>query len=76
MTSIEIAKLCVTVFFFAFFSGFGASSFFEKSISSRRIEIFFDRLIKSPSKDLIARALKIRVAKLQRRIKELENSIK
>lgn len=74
MTSFELIKICLTVFFFAFFSGFGVSSFFEKAISSRRIERFFDGLIKPPSKDLIARALKIRVAKLQRRIKELENS--
>ncbi|MBK0415148.1 hypothetical protein JD974_12110 [Chromobacterium haemolyticum] len=74
MPAIEIIKLCSMVFFFAFFSGFGVSSFFEKTISSRRIERFFDGLIKPPSNDLIARALKIRVAKLQRRIKELENS--
>ncbi|WP_141113321.1 hypothetical protein [Chromobacterium haemolyticum] len=74
MPAIEIIKLCFMVFFFAFFYGFGVSSFFEKTINSRRIERFFDGLIKPPSKDLIARALKIRVAKLQRRIKELENS--
>ncbi|WP_141111305.1 hypothetical protein [Chromobacterium haemolyticum] len=70
----DILKLCLIVSFFAFFSGFGVSSFAGMLFSSRRIEKYFDRLIKPPSKDLIARALKIRVAKLQRRIKEFENS--
>lgn len=74
MPSIEIFKLCSVVFFFAFFSGFGVSSFVGMLSNSRRLEKYFDRLIKPPSKQVIARALKIRVAKLQRRIKELENT--
>lgn len=74
MPTIEAIKLCSLVFFFAFFSGFGVSSFVAMAFNSRRIANYFDRLIKPPSKQAIAKALKIRVAKLQRRIKELENS--